>query len=146
MSHSSLPDNLSTRSDFTVHTGPAHLHSPLGHAELDAPHYIAPSPGYTTEYEDAFQDRTLLAHDLPRPDTVFPISTEVPSEFTWCEPRWLMCERWVLTDNIIHTRYVIIHSVSQGGLQHTSPNVNKTFLYMMTCNRLCEFCTDVSAV
>ena len=46
----------STTSDFTVHTGPPRLHSPLGVASSSTDHYIKPvPPTYVTEYEAAYQ-------------------------------------------------------------------------------------------
>jgi hypothetical protein len=52
-------------SDFSVHVGPPHLSSPLGHSSSHD-HYIKPvPPTYVTEYEAAFQPPPLSAYLTP---------------------------------------------------------------------------------
>ncbi len=84
MSCYSHPDHQSKSGEFAIHPGPAHLHSPLGHSSLETSHYIVPSPRFTTEYEDAFQDRTVSSPNqdqtkstdvLPEPSISLPTST-----------------------------------------------------------------------
>ena len=51
--HKSVSSNPS--SDFTIHSGPSNIHTPLGHG-TSTDHYIQPiPPTYVTEYEEAYQ-------------------------------------------------------------------------------------------
>lgn len=76
---SEMFDNLGDKSitsvttDFSVHTGPIKLHTPLGLSVSSTEHYIKPVPPmYVTEYESAYQWPHTDASSSPKESEVSP--------------------------------------------------------------------------